>query len=278
MAAAAAAAVLRAIGIRVRGGNSAVGVQKVAEGTANGVNIFFVHGFNGHCTNTWRRCDDDNSDDTFAELWPVVDLHTQVRSAHIYMVGHAGGGSSALDLVSVETLANQLRIDLADALFESNRRAIFVCHSQGGLVVKQLFVNAPEWRNRISAIYFISTPHAGFRHITQALVDLRGCTDDFMAEIAWKSPYLTKLQNDFINALGTISENPPRIVSYQEDAAIMGLIDICSEESASFLACGEFRKIANSTHGTIAKSTSPVSPLVRDLVLLVKEVVRQGCP
>jgi hypothetical protein len=83
-----------------------------------------------------------------------------------YTVGTLGYPASRNDTLSTPEIANRLSTDLYDSgVFDEYRQIFFVCHSLGGLVVKEIFFNLniehTKDLEKIVAILLISTPSQG---------------------------------------------------------------------------------------------------------------------
>ncbi|MCE3250560.1 MAG: TPR-repeat protein, partial [Geminicoccaceae bacterium] len=125
--------------------------------------LIFVHGLGGHPVLTWCH-DESRSDDCWlywlAEELPGIALHTLAYEASLS--GWLGRAMPLIDrakdvLTELETMAI------------GARPIIFVGHSLGGLLIKQLLREAedksvPGWRKiaaQTRAVVFLATPHAG---------------------------------------------------------------------------------------------------------------------
>jgi pimeloyl-ACP methyl ester carboxylesterase len=90
-------------------------------------------------------------------------------------------------------------------LQEINRKLIFVCHSLGGLVVKQALVLTPQSsaikdiQDRTTGIVFLGTPHGG-SHLGRRLAwiaFITGSSKDLASILSIDSKPLNKLSDDF---------------------------------------------------------------------------------
>lgn len=114
--------------------------------------VVFVHGIYGSGQNTWK------SDDGKA-FWPDLmradskfsDADVVVKS---YLTPFTGNHNS------VQTISASLGGDLTD-VFSTHREVIFLCHSLGGLIVKQLLLDNPRYAQKVPFIVFYATPGAG---------------------------------------------------------------------------------------------------------------------
>ncbi len=95
--------------------------------------IVLVHGINGHYINTWKA--DDGT------IWPVDLLSEQLPEVRVMTYGYRGTYN---DTISVATSFDHgqsllsLLIDKRKAAHEEVRPIIFVGHSLGGIIIKQV--------------------------------------------------------------------------------------------------------------------------------------------
>jgi len=125
----------------------------------------FVHGLGGHAYNTWQRANVPDS------LWPVW-IAQDIRGLNVYSLSYPAApfrwAGTAMPLEDravnvLEYLANDPDLDQGPINF--------ICHSLGGLVIKQVIREASSRKaydprsadllGRIKKIVFIATPHTG---------------------------------------------------------------------------------------------------------------------
>jgi pimeloyl-ACP methyl ester carboxylesterase len=127
--------------------------------------VIFVHGLGGHPYDTWRCGPDDN---TFWPLWLAQD----VNGLAVYTLGYAAPASNWLG--TAMPLQDRVVSVRARLLATSSLRegpVIFICHSLGGLIVKQLLLDlnqskerspeAADFLDRVTQVVFLATPHTG---------------------------------------------------------------------------------------------------------------------
>ena len=124
--------------------------------------VVFIHGLGGDVRATWQS---NSSDDGFWPIW----LGRSLKNVGIWSVGYDASVSSwkgyALGLEKRAT--NVLALMESDKV--GDRPLIFITHSLGGLVAKQMLRIAHDSdqpnRNAIQkqtkGIVFLATPHAG---------------------------------------------------------------------------------------------------------------------
>lgn len=124
--------------------------------------VIFVHGLDGGAFSTWQR---GQMTDTFWPKWLGEDIDSVGVWSLGYRVSSTSSKGTAMSLVDRATnVLDQLSLDEIGM-----RPIIFICHSYGGLLVKQMLKNASDSSNsefrRIATntrgILFFSTPHSG---------------------------------------------------------------------------------------------------------------------
>jgi tetratricopeptide (TPR) repeat protein len=156
------------------------------------VNVVFVHGLGGHAYDTWR----DGDDKTFWPAWLARDVQGLADWTLAYEAPPTkwfGAGMALQDRAKnvLECLLGQPEL--------RGRPLVFVCHSLGGLVVKQVLRAADDRRaysaaeaaflDSVKGVVFIATPHTGSLHATVL---------DWLRLIAWPSA----------SALDLVKNNP----------------------------------------------------------------------
>jgi triacylglycerol esterase/lipase EstA (alpha/beta hydrolase family) len=130
--------------------------------------VILVHGLGGHPIETFQR--DKDSIETFWPNWLAEDIGDINVWSIAYEAPPTNFTGSALDLQS-RALTFYRRLTL-DQRINNDLPIIFVCHSLGGLIIKQLMrliceqksgdaQIAKALRIRIRAIAFYATPHTG---------------------------------------------------------------------------------------------------------------------
>ena len=126
--------------------------------------VVFVHGLGGDGRGTWHP-EEKKDDDNFWPFWLGEDLgHVGIWSL-AYEVEPTRWKGSAMPLV--ERAINALSIlDLEEI---GERPVVFITHSMGGLLVKQMLRHALDFNNPLwqkiaeqtKGIVYLSTPHSG---------------------------------------------------------------------------------------------------------------------
>ncbi|KXX80184.1 Protein SERAC1 [Madurella mycetomatis] len=129
------------------------------------VDVILVHGVDGHYEDTWRA---GSQNDTF---WPRDEnfLPAYLPKAQVFSWSY---NASIKGLGKMRDHALSLLTSLRDRLEDEDtptRPLLFVCHSSGGVLVKQAlwlaFNDMEQYESvarSICGVVFLSTPHSGF--------------------------------------------------------------------------------------------------------------------
>ncbi len=131
-------------------------------------NVVFVHGLGGHAYDTWRRAP---GDDSFWPLWLAKD----VEGISVWTLAYAAPASNWLGTaMPLQDRVGNLRARLlATPSLQDvpNVPITFICHSLGGLIVKQLLLDLHQQKDRnpesaalldrVTQVVFMATPHTG---------------------------------------------------------------------------------------------------------------------
>lgn len=129
--------------------------------------VIFVHGLGGNPYDTWRRA---ANSDTFWPLWLAKD----VEGITAYTVAYEAPATNWLgtSMPLQDRAVNILEYFLGEPALKAGPIA-FVCHSLGGLIVKQMLLDlqqqansrpeAADFLSRVRQVVFAATPHTGSR-------------------------------------------------------------------------------------------------------------------
>ncbi|MFB6449580.1 alpha/beta fold hydrolase [Bradyrhizobium tunisiense] len=137
-------------------------------------NVVFVHGLMGDAYATWSRSDSFPSPD--ATFWPAW-LSTDIPGLQVFTVSYDAPASNWLgtSMALQDRAVNVLQVLLADETLRKSP-TFLICHSLGGLLIKQILLLLKEQEERnpkardllasIKKIVFVATPHTGSRKAT----------------------------------------------------------------------------------------------------------------
>jgi hypothetical protein len=146
-------------------------------------NVVFVHGLGGDAYGSWRRGPDN---DSFWPLWLAQDI----EGICVYTLGYAAPPSNWLGTaMPLQDRVGNVRARLLATPALLDAPIIFICHSLGGLIVKQLLLDLHQQKDRdskaaamlnnVKQVVFMATPHAGSAH---------GTLLDRLRFLAWPTP------------------------------------------------------------------------------------------
>ena len=138
--------------------------------------VIFVHGLGGDAFETWTHPDDTDAfwpkwlGEDFPEVgvWSLGYAASPSRHAKIFSLFGRGNRDSGHTMALSDRARNVL--DLFDQKGIGQRPLLFICHSLGGLLVKQTLrtandaVNEPRFKQVAAttrAVLFLATPHSG---------------------------------------------------------------------------------------------------------------------
>lgn len=123
-----------------------------AEENKKGV-LVFVHGVLGAADSTFTNSE-------AKAYWPeLVKEDPEFAGFNIYVYQFPTKLLSRS--MSVDELAEDLRLELQNARVFDGKEVIFVCHSMGGLIVRSFLQKYQRLAPKVSFIYFFSTPTEG---------------------------------------------------------------------------------------------------------------------
>lgn len=166
--------------------------------------IVFVHGLGGRSHATWRHGSDGRADHFF---WPT-ELGKDLPRCAVWSLGYEAGivpwfGADGLPIEDrAVNLAHKLTLRGI-----GERPLIFITHSMGGLMVKEIVVQSlttcdEAWKRlvgNIAGIVFCGTPHRGSDvawAVRQLAIVLR--TQDHIRDMAAGTRHLDRLHTRFV--------------------------------------------------------------------------------
>jgi hypothetical protein len=213
------------------------------------VDVVFVHGLDGDPIQTWRLDQPDSW-----PTWLKADLPNVNAWSLRYRLRSLGWQGGAMPLLTRAT--NVLAV--LDTELTQSRPIVFMCHSYGGLLVKQLLRSgldvAVEYRpliDRVAGIVFFGTPNSGSTVATfvdklQPLLD----TGSAVEELSRSSPLLQNLSYWFRN-----NAEKWMLRVYFETMPMKGVIVV--DESSADLGISSVIPVGiDANHLTICKPTT----------------------
>ncbi|KAF2792053.1 hypothetical protein K505DRAFT_308322, partial [Melanomma pulvis-pyrius CBS 109.77] len=202
------------------------------------VDVIAIHGLGGHPMATWKSGE---------RLWLRDFLPKDLRTARIFTFGYNSGSAFTNSKSRIRDFATQLLeklVQLQRRTKIENRKTIFVCHSLGGIVLKQAIIMANE-RGRystvgknIAGVVFLGTPHRGsdiaFWGKTLGkfanFAVFGGIRTDLLNSLAPKSTELADICSQFVERAV-----PLNIFTIYERIKMKGLPDLVVDETSAVL-------------------------------------------
>ena len=235
--------------------------------------------------------------DCYPKDWLPMDIHENdldsIRILGInYDTLYTLWGEDLIDDKKLKLSIKQRAVDLLEQLKlarvgENNRPVIWVCHSMGGLIVKQIMVHLRELNDtknnlltNTQSIVFLSTPHLGSSaaKLTANLSFATYPTKDIY-ELSTNSDYLIELNKKFLALVDdqslkldvkmvSLLENLPTYTGY-----FNSYTKIVTRESGD-LGRGEFYLINNKDHLNICKPDNRNDFMYTKICSLINEQIK----
>jgi pimeloyl-ACP methyl ester carboxylesterase len=248
------------------------------------VDLIFIHGITGNAFGTWRSGSMEST-----VCWPRDWLPKDIPSARVISVGYdiflSKWFGDALPIPEQsEKILRKLKLAAVGGHKRNSRPIIFVAHSFGGLIAKQLLIFAakfPEyrniWENTIGVVFF-STPHFGSKltDYGKGYVDVLFRGTHAMTELSPNNNRLKELNDEFPKVVPHVST-----LSLGEAITCFGAplthtvtcYQIVEDESANPKFPGEQHKFVklNYNHRQVCKPTSPEDERYQLVLQFVRE-------
>lgn len=254
------------------------------------LDIILIHGLRGHPFETWRTDTATSASANRNSVWPeeflLPDLAAHNIQARVLTLGYEAGmvsWSSPWPSLSLPERAKLMldalqsaKVDLMSAELEESTPIVFITHSLGGLLVKEMLLQAacqcPHSAKNVAGVIFFAVPHFGSDLVkgvhTQAIRSLLR-THPALVDLFEKKGRLEFLNDSFrslyINCL-SFGESKPSSVGFGISAMIV------KPKYANPLT-GAFYIVPGADHMSICKATSPQDPVYRRVV---EYIVQRG--
>lgn len=266
------------------------GVSEACKNEHRKADVVFIHGLGGDAFGTWRHGEgvDTSWPHWLAETFPDVGVWSLEHAADpskplgFFSKLLGKGGRDAGQGMSLPDRAGQI-LDLLrlDRHFRGERPIVFVCHSLGGLLAKQILrqahdnagnTGAESISRRTAGVLFLATPHngAGLASLADKFAAICGPTASLEALKA-HDPHLRNLYNWYRNhapRLGIETE------TYYEGHDVFGLRIV--DETSSQPGVGPDAVMLDEDHLSIAKPREADAQVCRALEEMLRKVARTG--
>ncbi len=195
-------------------------------------------------------------------------------------------GKELVDDLKLRSNIKQRAIDLAKdvelAQLNASRPIIWVCHSMGGLIVKQMLVHLNETQsallNNTKAIVFLSTPHLGSTLASSAAkFSFALYPSQEVIELSANNKYLVELNRKFLELANGKLKDKIAFVSLCENLPTYTGIgkwyaQTVTQASAD-IGIGEFSLVENKDHLNICKPNDKNCVVYTRIKKLITDVI-----
>ncbi|KAF6031566.1 SERAC1 [Bugula neritina] len=252
------------------------------------LDVIFVHGINGSAFHTWRQSDTARDHINYSWCWPLDWLAKKFGSAmRVLAVDYTSSAFSWRSRAKNQQLnIHDQAVALADALCscevgDPSRKVLWVAHSLGGLLVKQILVLAKENEkykkllHNTEGVMFLAVPHRGCpaarfskktSYLAHPSLHLRQIADSDQLN-ALNEEYLQLAAQHGITSKNFLEGLPTRLASKIN-------IHIVPPECAE-LEVGENILLREDNHITICKPKDRSSPIYLSLVETVNHILHK---
>lgn len=238
--------------------------------------VIFVHGLGGDPFTTWRN---DAANDGFWPAWLASDIPDIAVHTLEYDASPIGWLGNTMPLV--ERAPNVLTELQTREI--SDLPIVFVCHSLGGLLVKQLLRHAMEMQNpywqriakQVKSVVFLATPHRGsnLASVLSNIIGVLGALGTIpritvsVKELEASAPALQDLNSWYVsNATKAGIETH----CFYEKQTLKGVL-VVNETSGRLELPGTNPIAIDADHLTICRPSSPDTLVYRRVRQIVRE-------
>jgi tetratricopeptide (TPR) repeat protein len=263
------------------------GISEACKDPQRKADVVFIHGLGGDAFGTWRHGDDDETSwphwlaNAFADVgvWSLEHAADPSKPLGLLTRLLGRGGRDAGQGMSLPDRAGQI-LDLMrlEKHFRGERPIVFVCHSLGGLLAKQILrqahdnagnTGAESISRRTAGVLFLATPHNG--------ADLAMLADKFaaicgptasLAALKAHDPHLRNLYNWYRNHAPTLGIETE---TYFEARDVFGFRIV--DETSSQPGVGPDAVMLDEDHLSIAKPRELDAQVCRALEEMLRKVL-----
>ncbi len=254
-----------------------VGIQfelKCGDKTTAKLDVIFIHGITGDAIETWS-----NSKAAFWPSWLLEEL----PEICVYTAGYPSSlfEKWAKKEMDLHARASSLLEHMVSAGI-GKRPIVFVCHSLGGIIVKEMFRAAVESQDedwialsaQLKLVAFLATPHKGADIAAILKFIVPRFSSKFIDTLSGDSGYLANLNNSYRDLAG---KHDVTSIAYYETYKTKGVALIVTADSADPGALKTRPIPVDSDHIGICKLESKDAPVFLSLLRHLKKVC-DSCP
>lgn len=235
------------------------------------VDVVFIHGLLGCPYETWVCGEGDES--VWAQQWLLDDLKSEGHNPRILSVGYDSqllASDSVWQTMCFEATSGEILTKLSAAqVGTGDRPVVFVTHSLGGVLLKQVLfdsANADEGQDEsklvdnVSGVMFYGVPHHG-SPVAQTIQSIkpRRITQHPVTEHLHGTPHL-KMLNEWCGELFNEKDIPALSIGETVPCRlpVVGFETLVVPQTSANPGFGEFIEIADATHVDVCKPNSQV--------------------
>jgi pimeloyl-ACP methyl ester carboxylesterase len=232
--------------------------------------IVFVHGFTGDHHATWTHTNGEFWPRWLAEDFPSINVYSAGYDSSVFVSIIKGGGASLGDRASI-------LLDRLGSRPTPDRPIVFITHSLGGLIVKQMLRKSldasNERRKRLCknalGVVFIATPHQGAQFAKSVTAVLRVISSKTLKELEHGSDALLDLSSWFSNWANSIKL---QVECYYEIESHKGVL-VVDQMTANPNVFGCDPVAIQADHVSITKLESRSSQLYQSLRMVMDDLL-----
>lgn len=236
------------------------------------VDIIFIHGLTGHPFNTWGHSGDHP---TWISGWgsAIADACPRANAFSVCYDASAFVKPFNRRLTLKESAADA-RLSLINHGI-GGRPIIFVCHSMGGILLKQILRkddissnNNRKIFDSVKHVIFIGTPHKGSKWANRIRFLFWPFSSKNIDALAYYSEYLEDLHEWYVAKCSTKFNT----INFFEKRRSFLFFDVVSREGLDFVASGVDSQPLYENHISICKANSEQNPAVETLSRLISDI------
>ncbi|KAL3656795.1 hypothetical protein V7S43_018252 [Phytophthora oleae] len=230
------------------------------------VDIVFVHGLLGCPFSTWT-CGEEE-DTVWAQQWLLEDIKQEGLNPRVLSVGYDSqllASGSAWKPMCFEETGSEILTQLNAARVGCDRPVVFVTHSLGGILLKQVLMTSkledneePSLVDNVNGVVFFGVPHHG-SPVAQRIQTFkpRRITQHPVTEHLHGTPHLEML-NDWCSEVFEEKSIPALSVgeSLPCRLPVIGVEALVVPSTSANPGFGEFVSIEDATHVDVCKPAS----------------------
>jgi predicted alpha/beta hydrolase family esterase len=239
------------------------------------LDIIFVHGLGGDRVETWQKTSETFWPRWLAEEFPDCQVYTHGYDSDKFAGFLSGEGASIQDLA----------LAMADQIASRKERAphaLFVAHSLGGLIVKQMLRRCVDSMNRdfnavarsVTGVVFLGTPHQGAHAATTLDVLLGLFKSKQVKQLAYSDDTLIDL-NEFFRSW--VLRQGATVRTFYETDKTSG-VHIVDKVTANPGIVGSDPIAVQANHIDICKPASRTAPVYASICAMIRQLLGETAP